>query len=304
MKSKLLKISVAFFLCFSFAGCNLIKNTGLNKSNSSASKKDLTIVTSFYPIYISTINITKGINNVRVINMTKQQTGCLHNYSITPNDIKTLESSKIFIINGAGMESFMNKVISQQPQLKIIEASKGIPLLKDKKTGEANPHVWVSISNAILQVNNITKQLSKYDPANKAQYNKNATKYVASLKAEKEKMRKAIDKLKNRNIITFHEAFIYFAKEFNLNVVDVIQREPGSEPNPKELKNTIETIKKHKIKTLFVEPQYSAKIAKTISNETGAKIYFLDPAVTGAYKEDAYVKIMNNNLKTLVVALK
>jgi glycosyltransferase involved in cell wall biosynthesis len=64
-------------------------------------------------MYISTKNITRGIDGVRVINMTKPQTGCLHDYQLTPQDLKTLEAADAFIVNGAGMESFLDKVVSQ-----------------------------------------------------------------------------------------------------------------------------------------------------------------------------------------------
>ncbi|MFH0702986.1 MAG: metal ABC transporter substrate-binding protein [bacterium] len=296
-----LKSAVGFFvmvlLCLIFTGC------GANKSYNYKTK-DFVIVTSFYPIYISTINITKDIPDINVINMTKPQTGCLHDYSITPDDLKTLEKAEVFVINDAGMESFMDKVIKQQPQLKIINASKGIKLLKNKSDGEFNPHVWVSISNVILQVKNIDEQLTKFDPKNAAKYHKNANIYIAELNKEKEKMHKALDKVKNHNIITFHEAFPYFAEEFNLNIVDVIEREPGSEPNARELKETIDIVKKDKVRSLFAEPQYPAKAVRTIAEETGAKVYILDPAVTGELKEDAYIKIMDNNLKVLQEALK
>ncbi|MFA6989071.1 MAG: metal ABC transporter substrate-binding protein [Candidatus Gastranaerophilaceae bacterium] len=286
-------------VCLMFTGCNNNKDIRTKTSD-----KNLVIVTSFYPVYISTINVTKDIPNVKVIDMTKPQTGCLHDYSVTPDDLKTLEKAKIFVINGAGMENFLSKIIKQQPDLKIVDASRGIELLRDKKNGEPNPHLWVSISNTMLQVNNIAEQLVKYDPNNAVKYRKNAAEYIVKLKTERAKMHKVIDKLKNRNIITFHEAFPYFAKEFNLNIVDIIEREPGSEPSAKELKNTIDIVKKDKVKALFAEPQYSAKAAQTIAGETEAKVYILDPAVIGELKDDAYIKIMDNNLKSLQEALK
>ena len=81
--------------------------------------------------------------------------------------------------------------------------------------------------------------------------------------------------------MTFHEAFPYFAKEFNLNIISVVEREPGTEPTPAELQETIEQVKKLPVKVLFTEPQYSPSAAETIARETGAKIYTLDPVVTG-----------------------
>lgn len=269
----------------------------------STTSKTLTITTSFYPMYIATINIAKDVPGVKVINITQPTTGCLHDYQLKPDDLKILGEAQILIINGAGMESFMGKLFEQQPNLKIVDASKGIPLIKGDGNEEENPHVWVSISNAIQQVKNIGLQLAVIDPDHAAQYSANTTAYVDKLEAFRIKMHQALDGAKKRDIITFHEAFPYFAREFNLNIIAVIEREPGSAPSAAELADTIETVKKSKIKALFAEPQYPAKAAETIARETGAKVYILDPVVTGPMEPDAYLKTMESNMKTLVEAL-
>ena len=90
------------------------------------------IVTSFYPIYIETINVTKGIDGVVVENMTKPQTGCLHDYQMTPADMKKLENADVFVANGAGMEAFLDDIINEQKQLYVIDSSANIPLLVDE----------------------------------------------------------------------------------------------------------------------------------------------------------------------------
>ncbi len=263
------------------------------------------IVTSFYPMYIATINITQGIDGVDVTNMTKPQTGCLHDYQLATGDLKTLEKADAFVINGAGMEAFLDKVVSQQKALKIIDASKDIPLLKDGD--EENPHVWLSVTHAITQVKNIADQLAAADPKHADAYRKNAAAYVQKLEALKKEMHAALDPLPHKDIVTFHEAFPYFAQEFGLHIVAVIEREPGSEPTPEELKETIEKVKELPVKVLFTEPQYSPKAAEAIARETGAKIYTLDPVVTGEANDaakDAYITTMGKNQATLAEALK
>ena len=109
------------------------------------------------------------------------------------------------------------------------------------------------------------------------------------------------------DIVTFHEAFPYFAQEFNLNIIKVIEREPGSEPSPQELEDIIKDVNKLPAKVLFTEPQYSPTAAETIARETGAHIYALDPIVTGEANEqalDAYINTMKQNVLTLKEALK
>lgn len=304
MIGKTFKYLVTGMLLMLFiTGCGQQKTAA--PSGAAEQTKKLTIVTSFYPMYIEVLNITKDVPGVEVINMTEPQTGCLHDYQLKPDDLKTLEKARVFVINGAGMEQFMDKIIKHQPNLKVIEASKGISLLKDE-AGEENPHVWVSISNAISQTQNIARELAALDPGNADKYKSNAAKYNEKLSNLQAKMHQALDSLPHKEIITFHEAFPYFAQEFNLKIAAVIEREPGSEPTPKEMEETIDKIKTAGIKALFAEPQYPVKAAEAIARETGAKVYTLNPAVTGEARPEAiddYIKIMEQNLNVLKEAL-
>lgn len=325
MKFKLPKLlTLLITTSFLFIGCN--NNVDSNKTTDDDT---LNIVTSFYPLYISTINITKDIPNVTVTNMTKSQTGCLHDYQLTPQDLKTLENADILVINGAGMESFLDGIISQYPNLEIVDATKGLSLLEDDTHShddhdhdhdtedehsedddhdhEYNAHVWVSVTGNIEEVKNISSQLENLNPENKEAYESNTNTYVAKLEDLKNEMHEELDNLPNRDIITFHEAFPYFAEEFNLNIAGVIEIEPDSEPSAKEIEEIINTVKEKNIKALFTEPQYSSKVAETIATETGATVYELDPIVTGDSNPDAYddyINKMKKNLDVLKEALK
>ena len=266
-----------------------------------ASAAGLRIVTSFYPIYLATLNVAGGIPGVEVVNLTKPLTGCLHDYQMTPDDLINLSKAGIFVVNGAGMESFLDKALQQVPGLKLIQASEGIPLLTT--AGEANPHVWVSVSLHRQQVANIAASLERLDPDHAELYRQNAAAYLVKLDALRASMRAGLQNVRQREIITFHEAFPYFAREFGLTVAAVIEREPGAEPSARELAQTITLVKKIGVKAIFAEPQYSAKAADAIARETGATVYRLDPVVTGPMAADAYLAIMQANLQTLERAL-
>ena len=112
-------------------------------------------------------------------------------------------------------------------------------------------------------------------------------------------MHSALAKYKGKKIVTFHEAFPYFAKEFSFEIVSVIEREPGSEPSAKELAETVKIVKQSKVKSIFAEPQYPKSAAETIAKETVAKLFVLDPAVTGPDDTKAYINIMKQNLSVL-----
>ena len=282
------------------AGC------GGHEAQKGSKEGEFVIVTSFYPMYIDVLNITEGVEGVKVVNMTKPQTGCLHDYQLTTEDLKTLESADAFVVNGGGMESFLDKVASQQKNLKIIDASKSDKINFLKDGDEENPHVWLSVTYAIEQVKAITSQLCEADPAHEKQYRDNAMAYVEKLMNLREEMHGELDNLSHKDIVTFHEAFPYLAKEFRLNIVSVVEREPGTEPSPKELEELIAQVKALPVKVLFAEPQYSPVAAETIARETGAKLYQLDPVVTGEAKpeaKDAYLNTMRENMKVLKEAL-
>jgi len=273
---------------------------GCSKEKAAVSVDEFLIVTSFYPVYVIAKNTADGIEGVRVVNMTPSVTGCLHDYNVTAGDMKNLENSDIFLFNGAGMESFLDKIAGKYPGLKIAELSRGISFMKNSEG--VNPHVWVSVSNAAVMTENCVKALSEADPENAGKYKSNGEKYIKKLKMLESEMKTGLAKFSGRKIITFHEAFPYFAKEFNFEIAAVIEREPGSEPSAKELAETIKLVRSAKIKTLFAEPQYPSSSAKVIANETGADVFVLDPAVTGDDDKDAYIKIMKKNLSVLVSA--
>ena len=268
MTTKILSLLLVL-LTTALLGCG-----GSQQSAEKKAEKPFRIVTSFYPMYIAAINITDGVDGVEVTNMTKPQTGCLHDYQLMTEDMKTLEHADAFIINGAGMEDFMDKVTSAQKQMKVIDASRGIELI--------------------------------HDPAHADAYEKNAASYIEKLTALKTEMHAALDNVPHKDIVTFHEAFPYFAKEFHLNIIAVVEREPGTEPTPSELQETIAQVNALPSKVLFTEPQYSPAAAETIARETGAKIYTLDPVVTGeatSAAKNAYIDTMKRNMETLKEAL-
>ena len=281
----------------------------LTVSGCGSDKKDdgnLKIVTSFYPIYLETLNITRGIEGVEVVNMTPPQTGCLHDYQLTPEDMKTLETADIFVVNGLGMESFLDKVIEARPNLKIINASDTPKIVPIMENGEPNPHVWLSITYAMEQVKNISSKLCELDPKHTDAYKRHTLDYVDELTTLRDELQLSMAMLPNKDIVTFHEAFPYLAAEFGLKVAAVIEREPGTEPTPQELSETIEKINSLPVKVIFTEPQYSPKAAETIARETGAQIFELDPIVTGEAKPEHlldYVDRMLTNALTLAKAL-
>ncbi len=273
------------------------------------------IVTSFYPMYILTQNVAAGIDGVTVQNMAEQNVGCLHDYQLQTRDMVTLEGADALVINGGGMEQFMDKVMTLREDLPVINASEGIEMLPsvsehdhddhddhDHEGEVMNAHVWLDPSLAMVQVRNIAEGLANADPDHADAYRSNAEAYILKLEQLKAEIAEQLAPYAGREIITFHEAFTYFAEAFGLHVAGVIATEPGEEPSTRDIADTCDLVNTLGIRTLFVEPQYPQKAAQTIARETGASIYTLDPCVSGDGSMESYENIMRENARVLTEA--
>lgn len=273
-----------------------------------------TVVTTFYPVYVFTQNVARGVPGVRVVNMAAQEAGCLHDYQLRTRDMALIEDADALVINGGGMERFLDKVTAARSDLPVIDASEGIALLHDEhehehahaheENGEAyNAHVWLDPALVCAQVGHIAGGLAQIDPENAALYEANAADYARRLELLDEELRARLAPLAGRDIVTFHEAFDYFARAYGLNIAATIETEPGEQPGTRDLAETCDLVLELGLTALFVEPQYPQNAAETIARETGAAIYVLDPVVSGDGGLDSYERAMRQNAQTLWEAL-
>lgn len=286
-------LASAALLAISLCGCR----------DAHSRAKERTILCSFHPMYVAARNVARGVPGVRVENMTTPQTGCLHDYQLTPADMRRIEDAWVFVANGGGMESFLSDIVQRRADLHVVDASRGIAFIRGDGDEGDNPHVWVSVSGAIRQARNIAEQLSAIDPEHAPLYRENGERYAARLDSLRARMHKALDGLPVREIATFHEAFPYFASEFGLRIAAVVEREPGSEPSAAELARTVEIVRKSGAEAVFAEPQYPAKAAQAVAREAGVRVRILDPAVSGPDDPDSYIRTMDANLAILREAL-
>ena len=256
------------------------------------------IVTSFYPIYVMTSNIVEGANNIELTNMADTNVGCIHNYTLTTLDMKKIENANVFVENGLGLESFTDKIIESNKKLQIINSSKDIEnIVQDND--EVNPHIWTSISNYIIQVENIQKALSEKNPENASIYEKNAKEYVQILLDLKEKYNEQLSALKGKSAVSLNESFDYLGKEIGLNLTSIHTSHEESALSAEKLKNIINTMKQNNTNIIIVDIDDDLKNAQTIANETNAQIYMLDSGLKGDLSKEAYINSMNDNLEEL-----
>ena len=273
-----------------------------------------TIVTSFYPVWIITLNLTHGLDDVIVSNLASPSAGCLHDYQLQTADMKILSQADVFLINGAGMEAFLPEISHAFPELPVVEAASGIDLLKEGSAfeiggsdeGEVNSHIWLDASRALRMAENLAEGLIQILPQDQSVISANLEDYRIRLQALDQKLREGLSNLPRNEIITFHEAFPYFAEAYGLQVVAVVNKEPGETLTPAQMAALVDEITRLGNPPLFVEPQFAELSAQTLSNETGASVYSLDPIVTGPEENvplDYYETIMLQNMDVLIAAL-
>lgn len=256
---------------------------------------EIVVTATFYPIYIAARNIVKDVPGVALSCLAPAEAGCLHDYQMTTADRRRLADADVLIQNGAGLESFLTRI---EADAAVIDASKGFALIGD------NPHVWVSVSGAIAQANNIAAGLAQIDPENAALYEANRAAYVAKLETLQEKFSAALAPFAGSAIVTFHEAFDYFAEDYGLIVAASVAHEAGGAPVATRIAEVAEIVREQNVKALFKEPGHPDRSVDAIARETGVPLYVLDPATNGEDADDAYIRIMEKNLETLLEALR
>ena len=279
-------------------------------SGCGAVAEDVDLMATFYPVYILAENVLDGVEGVTLSSMTPPSTGCLHDYQLLTSDMRALAKCSALLINGAGMETFLPDVTGQFPDLTVIDCSQGVELLTeeedhghDHEQAAYNAHIWLDPENAVQMVRNLRDGLSALLPDQKDRIAENAEAYIAKLSALDEELRAAVEPLPRKQIVTFHEAFPYFARAYGLEVAAVVALEPDEPISPRMLKQVIEKVRAAGNPPLFSEPQYENTALRTVAQETGATVYELDPLVTGDGAKTAYEDVMRKNLTVLLTAL-
>ena len=276
-------------------------------------KSKITVATSFYPIYIFTLNLLNGIEEIEVECMAEQSVGCLHDYTLTAKDSKLLSDSQILVINGAGMESFLQDVFQSVENLCVIDSSENIELIcthehdheeEHNDHHHENSHIWLSVDNAKKQVENIKNGLVKEFPSYKNAIEKNYSKYIKRLSSLENERNTILSVAKDLDVISFHGAFEYLAEDLGLHISAAIESDEGYEPSAKELAGLSDKIKSENINALFVAPDYSGSAAEILKRETNAEVYVINPIISGEENLTAYEDIMNENYKIILKAVK
>lgn len=334
MKNKLMLL-LGILLFLTAVGVIIIKVAAPKADIEAINEEEkLKVVTTFYPVYMIGLNVAGQANNIEVKSLTNLNTGCLHDYQLTTEDMKIISNADVMIINGGGMESFLEDVTTNYPKLTIIDASEGIEMLPnaeeehedesneevdvdseedDHEHGEYNPHVWLDPKLYIKQIENVRDHLIQYVETSDMDLSKlsqeieeNAQDYiqkVMDLDTEIESAKKDINLVSEQGgeaqVVIFHDSFAYLANRIGMKVAFTVPLDSDTALSAGDIAEIINVVRQEKIKYLFTEEQYSDSIAKQIEAETEAKVYIIDSAVTGDGAKDSYLTAMRDNLSVL-----
>jgi len=234
-----------------------------------------------------------------------------HSYELQPSDLKRLSELDALVVNGIGHDEFAIKALkgiqNDNQTLKVIYANRDVPLLAAENTANAwNPHTFVSINAAIRQVYTIAKELGQLDPDNARYYQRNAVGYARKLRAMKNQYSQQLlnKDLAGIRIASTHNAYGYLLQEFGIAIDTVIEPAHGVEPSASQLQQTIDRIKASGIDVLFTELNMDNRYVKTIEQATGIKLYHFSHMTFGEYDPEQVYREMEQNMQTLVQALK
>ncbi len=199
-----------------------------------------------------------------------------HTYEPLPNQLTQVSNAKIYVEIGSPLEfetNYMDKIRATNPNMLIVNASQGIQLIPnsaENETDTMDPHDWVDPKNAKIMVNNIYNGLVQVDPADKDYFQKNREQYLHQLD---ELDRNTTDLLKGKqetDILVYHPAFGYYAKDYNLNQVGAMIND--EEPSPQRIAMMVNVAKQNNITVVYSEPQYDPKFMQSIASQVGAQV--------------------------------
>ncbi len=307
---KIRKLLMLYFVITLVSGCSS------NISQSSINDGKIKVVATLFPQYDFVREIGKEKVDVSLLLPPGIEA---HSYEPTPQDIIKIKKSNLFIYTNEYMEPWALKMADtiKSGDLIIVDASKDITLYEDHGDheedeghedhahGGKDPHIWLDPVYAQKMVDNILDGLIKVDKDNEDYYRENAEEYKKQLQLLDENFTDTFNKTKSNKIIYGgHFAFGYFAKRYNLEYISPYKGfSPDAEPTPKMIMELIRNIEDAGVKAVYHEELIDPKVARILSNATGAKMLLLHGAHNLSKEEIesniTYIDIMKGNMERL-----
>lgn len=277
------------------------------KNNNISTSTPLPVSVTFDAMY----EFAKAVGQDKISIATIVPTGTEpHNFEPKASDIIALSKAKVFIYNGLDMEPWADKVISasENKDIFVVLASKGAESVKAKEEdaheeqGRYDPHIWLSLTGAMIEVQNIANGLAEADPVNKEFYQKNAQSYKNELSSLLQEYQEKFSSVSQKKFVTGHAAFHYFCNDFGLEQNSVADVFAEGEPSSKQLSSLVEYCRTNNVTTIFAESMANAQVSETLANEVGAQVKTI---YTMESQEDdlTYLERIETNCRTVYESL-
>lgn len=259
-----------------------------------------------------------------------------HDFQFRPSDLRKLAAADVVLMNGLGVDTWLTRAVARgasKPSRRVVTVTDGLqkqllhhrtPLAIDAETNrtkksdpdhdhdhnhdhsddDANPHVWLDPIFAKHCVSNIVQALCQADPTHAEGYTRRGEAYLRELDQLDEQIRSSLKGLSNRKVVTFHDAFPYFCRRYDLQLVGVVEEVPSVDPSPKYLAQLSRAIRQQQVRVIFSEPQFHPRLLKRLANDLAIGVAELDVLETGSASRTFYVDGLRRNLRSLESALR
>lgn len=269
----------------------------------------LRVAATTYPVYLLAQAVAGGAEGVEVSLVIDQQVSCLHDYTLTMKDMEAVERADVLVLNGAGLEDFLEDVLEGRTA---IDCSEGIELLEsgeehdhgheDGHHHEEDPHIWMDPLNAARMAQNIAAGLSALAPEHGAEFEANARAVSAELEQLHTELLNELDGAEY-GLVTFHDGFGYFARSFGLDLLAAVEEEEGSEASAKTIREIVALVEEYDLPAVFTEVNGSDATAQVIGRECGVGTYPLSMCMSGEGGGlAAYEAVIRQNVETILEA--
>lgn len=245
-----------------------------------------------------------------------------HSYEPSPGDIRLLDGMDLIVMNGAGMEPWLEQIIkrAKPERAAILNASEGLDLIRaggddheghdphdghdhDHHHGDTNPHTWLDPRNAEQQVKTIERALTAIAPEHAADFADNARQLVAELRALDLKIETALGQCKKRDVVITHASLSYFCRRYGLNEIPISGLTHQSEPAPRALAELTRMARERGVVAVFHESEISPRLAEVVAREIGGEVLPFNNLNSGRVEDlqagRGYVAVMEENLSNL-----
>lgn len=252
--------------------------------------------------------------------------GSPETFQPSPRDAGRISESQVVFENGLGLDAWVEDLIESagNEEQTVVELSEGLEPIEggeheeeheaeeepgagdEHEHAEGNPHLWLDVANAEHYVERIRDTLVEVDPEGAEEYETNAEEYLAELEELDGYIRERTGDIpeERRKLVTFHDAFPYFAEAYGFELVGVVLENPEAEPGSREVAEVVRTIEEEEVPVVFTEPQFNAGLADTIAGEAGVEVreLYTDTLIDDE-AGDTYEAMMRTNIDRISEAL-